>query len=77
MLFQQVSSICGGLLGACVSAFMEQMVQKVASYIILSITLIVLASFITNVSFFAEFFKWARNVMFGAKNKYSELKRRI
>ena len=66
--------ICGGLLGACVSVFMEQMVQKVASYIILSITLIVLASFITNVSFFAEFFKWARNVMFGAKNKYSELK---
>ena len=44
--------ICGGLLGACVSVFMEQMVQKVASYIILSITLIVLASFITNVSFF-------------------------
>ena len=66
--------ICGGLLGACVSVFMEQMVQKVASYIILSITLIVLASFITNVSFFAEFFKWARNVMFGAKNKDSELK---
>ena len=33
--------ICGGLLGACVSVFMEQMVQKVASYIILSITLIV------------------------------------
>ena len=59
--------ICGGLLGACVSVFMEQMVQKVASYIILSITLIVLASFITNVSFFTEFFKWARNVMFGAK----------
>lgn len=66
--------ICGGLLGACVSVFMEQMVQKVASYIILSITLIVLASCITNVSFFAEFFKWARNVVFGAKNKYSELK---
>ena len=43
MLFGSQQYICGGLLGACVSVFMEQMVQKVASYIILSITLIVLA----------------------------------
>lgn len=64
----------GGLLGACVSVFMEKMVQKIASYIILSLTLIVLASIITEVSFFTAAASWIRKAVFGAKDKYSELK---
>lgn len=64
----------GGLLGACVSVFMENMVQKVASYIILSITLIILASFITNVSLFSEIAKFLKIASTEAKDKYSQLK---
>lgn len=64
----------GGLLGACVSVFMENMVQKVASYIILSITLIILASFITNVSLFSEIAKFLKRASTEAKDKYSQLK---
>lgn len=64
----------GGFLGACVSVFMEQMVQKVASYIILSVTLIILASFITNVSIFEAIAKWLKNAMSGAKTKYGEIR---
>lgn len=60
----------GGFLGACVSVFMEKMVQKVASYVILSLTIVVLASAITNVSFFAEFFDWVRDIFFDIKNRH-------
>lgn len=62
----------GGLLGGCVSVFMVKMVQTIASYIILSITLIILASLITGVSIFSEFGKWLRSTFLGAKEKYSE-----
>lgn len=62
----------GGLLGGCVSVFMIKMVQTIASYIILSLTLIVLASLITGVSIFSEIGKWIKTAFFGAKEKYSE-----
>ncbi len=64
----------GGFLGACVSVFMEQMVQKIASYIILSVTLIILASFITNVSIFETMAKWLKSAVSGAKTKYGEIR---
>lgn len=64
----------GGLLGACVSVFMEKMVQKIASYIILTITLVILASIITETSFFTAAAKWLKKAAFGAKDKYSELR---
>ena len=59
----------GGLLGGCVSVFMIKMVQTIASYIILSLTLIVLASLITGVSIFSEIGKWIKTAFFGAKEK--------
>ena len=62
----------GGFLGACVSVFMENMVQKIASYIILCLTLIILASLITNVSIFAEIAKALKNAFFSAQEKYSD-----
>ncbi|MGN0108207.1 MAG: DNA translocase FtsK [Hominilimicola sp.] len=62
----------GGFLGACVSVFMENMVQKIASYIILCLTLIILVSLITNVSIFAEIAKALKNVFFSAQEKYSD-----
>lgn len=64
----------GGFLGACVSVFMENMVQKAASYIILSVTLIILASCITNISLFSEMLKLLKKASVSAKDKYSELK---
>ncbi len=62
----------GGFLGACVSVFMENMVQKVASYIILSLTLILLASFISGVSIFAEAAKAVKRMFFSVRDKYYE-----
>ncbi len=62
----------GGLLGACVSVFMEKMVQKIASYIILSITLIALASCITEVSFITEIGKWLKKTFLNVKDRYSD-----
>ncbi len=57
----------GGFLGACVSVFMEKMVQKIASYIILSLTLVILASVISNVSIFTAVADWIRDAVFNAK----------
>ncbi len=62
----------GGFLGACVAVFMENMVQKIASYIILGLTLIILASLITNVSIFAEIAKALKNAFFSAQERYSD-----
>ncbi len=62
----------GGLLGGCVSVFMVKMVQTIASYIILSLTLIILASLITGVSIFRELAKWIRNTFLDAKERYYE-----
>ncbi len=62
----------GGFLGACVSVFLESMVQKVASYIILILTLIILASLISNVSIFAEVAGGIRRLYESAKDKYYE-----
>lgn len=64
--------IGGGLLGGCISVFMVKMVQTIASYIILSITLIILASLITGVSIFSVIGKWVRNTFLNAKTRYSE-----
>lgn len=64
----------GGFLGACVSVFMEKMVQKIASYIILSFTLIILASFIANVSIFSAAAKYIRVMFLGARDKYEDLR---
>ncbi len=62
----------GGFLGACVSVFMENMVQKAASYIILSLTLILLASLISGVSIFAELARAIKGMFNSAKDKYYE-----
>lgn len=64
----------GGLLGGCVSVFLINMVQSIASYIILSLTLIILASLITNISIFSEIAKLMRGAASGAKNKYDEIR---
>lgn len=66
----------GGFLGAAVSVFMEQMVQKPASYIILLLTLIILASLITNVSIFSSAARWIKSVFSDIKEKYSEIKQK-
>ncbi|MCI5604830.1 MAG: DNA translocase FtsK [Clostridia bacterium] len=66
--------IGGGFLGACVSVFMETMVQKVASYIILSFTLIILASFIAHVSIFSAIAKYIRVMFFDVKEKYEDIR---
>ncbi len=62
----------GGLLGGCVSVFMVKMVQTIASYIILSLTLIIFASLITGVSIFRELAKWIRSTFLDAKERYYE-----
>ncbi|MCC8161226.1 MAG: DNA translocase FtsK [Oscillospiraceae bacterium] len=64
----------GGFLGACVSEFMKNMVQEIASYIILSILLIVLASFITHIPIFTAAAKWLKTVIDEARAKYVEVK---
>ncbi len=64
----------GGLLGGCVSVLFVNMVQTIASYIILSLTLIVLASLITNISIFSEIAKLIKGAATGARNKYDELR---
>ncbi len=64
----------GGLLGGCVSVFLINMVQSIASYIILSLTLIILASLITNVSIFSEIVRLIKGAVTGARSKYDELR---
>ncbi|MCC8169369.1 MAG: DNA translocase FtsK, partial [Oscillospiraceae bacterium] len=64
----------GGFLGACVSVFMEKMVQTVASYIILSFTLILLASAIANVSIIGMAAKYIRVMFLDVKDKCGDLR---
>lgn len=68
------SAIGGGFLGACVAMFLERMVQTLASYIILFITLIILASVISNVSIIALAVDWIKQVIADAKTGYEEAK---
>lgn len=72
--FGSQQCIGGGFLGACVSVFMEKMVHKIASYIILSFTLVILASFIAHVSIFEAMGRYITEMFFGAKDKYADLK---
>ncbi|MCI8520335.1 MAG: DNA translocase FtsK [Clostridia bacterium] len=51
---------------------MVKMVQTIASYIILSLTLIIFASLITGVSIFRELAKWIRSTFLDAKERYYE-----
>lgn len=62
----------GGLLGACVAAAMIKLVQKIASFIILAFTLIILASAITGVSIISAAVKWIKKAVNDAKTKYNE-----
>ncbi|MCD8181174.1 MAG: DNA translocase FtsK [Firmicutes bacterium] len=64
----------GGFFGACVAGFMKNMVQEIASYIILAILLIVLASLITHVPILTAAFKWVKTVISEARSKYVEVK---
>ena len=73
-VFGHTSLIGGGFLGACVSIFLNNMVQKIAAYIILIIGLIVLATFISHVSIVRVAFEWIRNSVEDAKVKYDEIK---
>lgn len=66
--------IGGGFLGACVSVFMEKMVQTVASYIILGFTLIILASYIANISIFAVVGRYIREMFLDVKDKYADVR---
>lgn len=59
----------GGFFGACVAMFLERMVQKVASYIILFITLIILASVISNVSIVTLVVDWVKRTIADAKER--------
>ena len=52
----------GGLFGGYAAAFMEEMVQKVAAYIIFSVTLLVLLSFIMGMSLIRAGINYARRV---------------
>lgn len=64
----------GGFLGACVSVFMQKMVQTVASYIILGFTLIILASYIANISIFALAGRYIREMFLDVKDKYADVR---
>lgn len=63
----------GGFLGACVSDLSKMLVQTVASYIILIFTLIILASYIANISIFALAAKYAKELFLDAKDKYEDI----
>ncbi len=67
-----VYCIGGGFLGACVSVFMEKMVQTAASYIILVFTLIILASGIANISIFALVGRYIREMFLDVKDKCAD-----
>ncbi len=64
----------GGLLGTGVAVFMTSLFQQAASYIILIITLILLASFISGVSLFGLMGRQLKKLMGNAGGKYSEFK---
>ncbi len=66
----------GGLLGTAVAVFMTSMVQKAASYIILVLTLVILASCISGVSLFRVMGIGMQKAMGDAKEKYGDLKQR-
>lgn len=66
--------IGGGFFGACVSVFMEKMVQVVASYIILGFTLIILAGYIANISIFSVAARYARDLFFDVKDKCGDIR---
>ena len=62
----------GGFFGGCVSIFLNNMVQKVASCIILVFTLIIIASFLTNVQIFAVVFGYIRDAIADARIRKEE-----
>lgn len=62
----------GGLLGGCIAAIMIKLVQKIASYIILTFTLIILASVVTGVSLISAAVKWIKRAVNDAKTRYDE-----
>lgn len=64
----------GGLLGTAVSVFMTSLFQQAASYIILIITLIILASCISGVSLFRLMGHGLQKAAGNASAKYGELK---
>ena len=68
------STIGGGFFGACVSIFLERMVQTIAAYIILFITLIILASVISNVNIIKLAIGWVKNALSEARVKYDDYK---
>lgn len=68
-LFAGYADAAGGFFGTCIALFLEKMVQKVASYIILFITLIILASVISNVSLISLFTDWLKRTIADAKER--------
>ena len=66
--------IGGGFFGACVSIFLERMVQTIAAYIILFITLIILASVISNVNIITLAVDWVKKALSEARVKYDDYK---
>ena len=68
-LFAGYADAMGGFFGTCIALFLEKMVQKVASYIILFITLIILASVISNVSLVSLAADWIKRTIADAKER--------
>lgn len=66
----------GGLLGTAVAVFMVSMFQKIASYIILIITLIILASLVSGVPLFKLMGSGAQMAADSAKDRYDDLRDR-
>lgn len=64
----------GGFLGAAVAIFLDRMVQKVASYIILIFTLIILASFISGVPIIKVAIEYIRDVFMDIKEGFDDEK---
>ena len=68
-LFVGYADTAGGFLGTCVALFLDRMVQRVAAYIILFVTLIVLASVISGVSLISLFVDWVKRAIAGIKER--------
>ncbi len=67
--------IGGGVCGAAVSVFLEWLVRRAASYIILSITLVLLAGAITGIPIFKTVGGYIRSLAADAQGKYKKRKK--
>ncbi len=69
-----VAGIGGGFLGACVAVALEAMLQKIASVILLLFSLVILISFITNVSIISAIISFFKGMFGGFKEEYQNIR---